>query len=133
MTVSESIIKWLYGFDMNRIDTDIQKSGTGTYSLAKEPIQDIKSYLSGRKEYTDYYTIQARLSSQTDADRIANNDFGEKLSKWVKERNKAEDFPLIEDSLVHEITITTPFYMGATSTNDSKYEMTIPVKYVKES
>ena len=36
MTVSESIIKWLYGFDMNRIDTDIQKSGTGTYSLAKE-------------------------------------------------------------------------------------------------
>ena len=132
MTVSESIIKWLQEFKIGRIDTDIQKADKDRYSLAKEPVQDIKSYLSGRKEYTDHYTIRARLSSLTDADRIANNDFGEKLSEWVGEKNRKEEFPLIENAVVNEIKITTPFYMGATATNDSVYEMTIAIKYVKE-
>lgn len=132
MTVSESIIKWLQDFNMERIDTDIQKADKGGYSLAKEPVQNVKSYLSGRKEYTDHYTIRARLPSQTDADRIANNKFGENLSAWVDEKNSKEEFPLIEDAVVSEIRITTPFYMGATATNDSIYEMTIAIKYVKE-
>lgn len=132
MTVSESIIKWLQEFKIGRIDTDIQKADKGRYSLAKEPAQNVKSYLSGKKEYTDHYTIRARLPSQTDEDRIANNEFGEKLSKWVDEKNGKKEFPLIEDAAVSEIKITTPFYMGATATNDSIYEMTIAIKYVKE-
>lgn len=132
MTVSESIIKWLQEFKIGRIDTDIQKADKGRYSLAKEPAQNVKSYLSGRKEYTDHYTIRARLPSQTDEDRIANNEFGEELSKWVDEKNGKKEFPLIEDAAVSEIKITTPFYMGATATNDSIYEMTIAIKYVKE-
>lgn len=131
MTVSESIIKWLGEFDMEGISTDIQKADVG-YSLAKEPIRNTKPYLSGRKENTDHYTIRARLPSQTDADRIENNSFGEKLSWWVEDRNMKEQFPLIEDASVQEIRVTTPFYMGATSTNDSIYEMTIAIKYVKE-
>lgn len=131
MTVSESIIEWLQGFEKKRIDTDIQKAGAGSYALVKEPVQNIKSYISGRKEYTDHYTISACLPSQTNADRIANNGFGEKLSDWVKEMNDKKSFPQIKDALVNEIAITTPFYMGATSTNDSVYEMTIAIKYEK--
>ncbi len=46
--------------------------------------------------------------------------------------NTEEKFPVIKDALVNEIAITTPFYMGITSTNDSIYEMTIAIKYVKE-
>lgn len=131
MTVSESVIQWLYGFDMKDISTDIQKADVG-YSLAKEPVQNVKTYLSGKKEYTEHYTIRARLPSQTDTDRIANNDFGEKLSEWVESMNAAGQFPAIDDADVNEIAVTTPFYMGATSTNASIYEMTIAIKYVKE-
>lgn len=131
MTVSESIIKWLGEFDMEGISTDIQKADVG-YSLAKEPIRNTKAYLSGRKENTEHYTIRARLPSQTDADRIANNSFGENLSGWVEERNMREQFPLIDGASVQDIRVTTPFYMGATSTNDRIYEMTIAIKYVKE-
>lgn len=131
MTVSESIIKWLGEFDMEGISTDIQKADVG-YSLAKEPIRNTKAYLSGSTVNTDHYTIRARLPSQTDADRIATNSFGEKLSGWVEERNMGEQFPLIEGASVQDIRVTTPFYMGATSTNDSIYEMTIAIKYVKE-
>ena len=83
MTVSEAIIKWLQEFDpeeywkMNSIDTEMQSSKPDSYSLVKAPVQNVKTYISGRKVYTDHYTIQARLSNQTNADRIDNNGFGE--------------------------------------------------------
>lgn len=138
MTVSESIIKWLKGFDADEcrriksIDTDIQSAKVDTYSLVKEPVQNVKSYMSGKKVYTDHYIIQARLSSQTNTDRIDNTGFGEALSKWVLEKNSSKDFPVIEDAKVQEITVTTPFYIGKTETNNSLYQMTIAIKYGKE-
>lgn len=138
MTVSESIIKWLKGFDADEcrriksIDTDIQSAKVDTYSLVKEPVQNVKSYMSGKKVYTDHYIIQARLSSQTNSDRIDNTGFGEALSEWVLEKNRSKDFPVIENAKVQEITVTTPFYIGKTETNNSLYQMTIAIKYGKE-
>ena len=132
MTVSESIITWLKEFEPNKIDTDIQRSGTGKYSLAKEPIQNVKSYLSGKKEYTDHYTFRACMPNQDDNDCIDNNAFGEKMTAWVEEQNSLEHFPQIQDAVVKEVKITTPFYVGITTDNSSVYQMTIAIKYVKE-
>jgi len=61
MTVSQSIILWLKTFDsttrpLDTIDPDIQSAVDSTYSLIKTPVQNIKSYLSGRKVITDRYT-----------------------------------------------------------------------------
>ena len=132
MTVSESIITWLREFKPKKIDTDIQRAGTGRYSLAKEPVQNVKSYLSGKKEYTDHYTFRACMPNQENAECIDNNVFGEELTEWVNEQNRLCNYPVLQDATVKEIKITTPFYMGATSENDSVYQMTIAIKYVKE-
>ena len=132
MTVSESIITWLREFKPKKIDTDIQRAGTGKYSLAKEPVQNVKSYLSGKKEYTDHYTFRACMPNQENAECIDNNAFGEKLTEWVNEQNRCGNYPVLQDAIVKEIKITTPFYMGVTSENDSVYQMTIAIKYVKE-
>lgn len=129
MTVSESIITWLREFKLKKIDTDIQRAGTGRYSLAKEPVQNVKSYLSGKKEYTDHYTFRACMPN---AECIDNNVFGEELTEWVNEQNRLGNYPVLQDATVKEIRITTPFFMGATSENDSVYQMTIAIKYVKE-
>ena len=49
MTVSQAIIKWLKEFDpaeywrMQKIDTDIQSAEVDSYSLVKEPVQNVKS------------------------------------------------------------------------------------------
>lgn len=138
MTVSESIIKWLKEFHpaeyqrMKRIDTDIQSAEVDSFSLVKEPVQNIKTYMSGKKVYTDHYTIHARLFSRNNTDRIENAGFGEALDAWVKERNKKKDFPMLEDAAVQSIDITTPFYIGQTAEKDSVYQMTIAIKYEKE-
>ncbi|MEE0918472.1 MAG: hypothetical protein U0L56_00365 [Lachnospiraceae bacterium] len=132
MTVSESIITWLKDFENQSIDTDILKVTVNRYALVKEPNQQIKAYITGKKEYTDHYTFQACLASQTNTDRIDNQEYGERLSEWVEEKNINQEFPLLADAKVTYIGITTPFYMGQTATNESVYEMTIAIKYIKE-
>ena len=138
MTVSESVIKWLKTFNpkeywkMKRIDTDVQSAEVESYSLVKEPVRNIKEYISGRKVITDHYTIQARLASLSNTERIDNNGFGEALEGWVAEQNKAKTFPEIEGATVQRVSVTTPFCIGSTTTNNSIYQMTVAIKYVKE-
>lgn len=138
MTVSEAIIKWLKTFDleacsrMKSIDTDIQSARVDSYSLAKEPVRNVKAYLSGKKVCTDHYTIRARLASRENRERMENNGFGEALERWVEEQNKTGNYPALENAVVQQISVTTPFYMGQTATNDSVYQMTIAIKYEKE-
>lgn len=136
MTVVESIINWLYEFDTvnkpNKIDADILRPGSVKYALVKEPIQNVKSYLSGKKEYTNHYTFMARLPSVNSEECIDNTGFGEALEAWVKEKNRKEEYPVIEGAVVKRIDITTPFYIGVTQEQDSIYQMTIAIKYVKE-
>lgn len=137
MTVSEAVIKWLKTFNpeeywkINHIDTGIQSAKVDTYSLAKEPVQNVKHYLSGKQEITEHYAIMARLSSQTNTDRIENNGFGEALEAWVSEQDRNKNYPVLPVQ-VQEISVTTPFYIGKTETNQSLYQMTIAIKYIKE-
>lgn len=139
MTVSQSIIRWLKQFKpeeysgMKNINTDLQGADACTYVLYKEPIHNVKRYISGRSVHTDHYSIRARLSSQTNSDRIENGAWGELLTDWIEERNKNEDFPVLDKGVVKSIMVTTPFYMGKTETNDSIYQMTISIKYEKRS
>ncbi|MCH5271578.1 MAG: hypothetical protein J1E83_12650 [Lachnospiraceae bacterium] len=138
MTVAGSIIEWLKKFSIDArklsvIDTDVQSGEEDTYSLVKEPVQNVKTYISGKKCYTDHYMIQARLPSQYDGDRVNNLEFGEALEEWVSRKNHDGDFPDIPGASVQKISITTPFYMGRTETNNSIYRMTIAIQYEKEN
>lgn len=138
MTVSEAVIEWLKTFDIKEyrnikhIDTDMQSAEVGTYALVKEPVQNVKAYMSGRQIYTDHYMMQARLPSNGNADRIENNGFGEALEDWVREKNDKKEFPDCQGKKVHEISVTTPFYAGKTETNNIVYQMTVAIKYEKE-
>ena len=84
MTVSEAVIKWLKSFSpeeywkMKHIDTDLMH-GNVDYALIKEPVRNVKAYLSGKKIITDHYMILARLPSNSNTDCIDNSGFGEAL------------------------------------------------------
>lgn len=138
MTVSQSIIMWLKTFNsaeywkMKSIDTDMQSAIVSTYSLVKEPVANVKHYMSGKKEHTDHYQIMARLDSQNNTDRIDNGAWGEALTDWIEANNRNKAFPVLDEGTVSAISVTTPFYMGKTDTHNSLYQMTIAIKYVKE-
>lgn len=137
MTVSSAIIKWLKTFDpaeywkMKRIDTDLMH-GDVEYALVKEPVRNIKSYLSGKKVITDHYMILARLPSQSNTDCIDNSGFGEALEEWVSEQNKARNYPVIPAVKVTQIGVTSPFVAGKSETNKIVYQMTVAIRYEEE-
>lgn len=138
MTVSEAVIQWLRTFHpdeywkMKQVDTEIQPANVDSYSLVREPVRNEKSFITGKKVITDHYMLQARLSSQSDTDRIENNGFGEALEAWVEEQDRVKNFPQIPDATVQSVSVTTPFYLGKTDTNNSIYQLTVAIKYEKE-
>ena len=139
MTVLNSIIEWLKEFNpqecsnMKRINTDILPARVNSYSMVKEPTINKKTYISGKVVATEHYTLSALLPSFEDAERVANNEWGELLEKWVYEQNKALNFPAIDGATVKDIGVSTPFYRGKTMDDESVYQMTLSIKYEKEN
>lgn len=139
MTVSQAVINWLLTFDseygkMTGIDTDIIKGTTASYALVKEPVQNKIEDILGNVTCTDYYQLAARLDSQVNSDRIDNVAFLEALTEWIREKDKAKDYPVIEHGTVtvEKIEVTTPFYLGKTDGDNSIYQLTIAIKYKGE-
>lgn len=135
MTVSESVIRWLKGFDASRmknINTDMLTSDVKSYALIKEPVQNVQSFLSGRKVITDHFTLMARLSGKTNSTRIDNSGFGESLEGWISEQNSVGNYPVVEDAKVQKVSVTTPFILGKSEENDILYQLTIAIQYMKE-
>ena len=136
MTVSDAIISWLKTFEsteywnMPRIDTDNQSAKVLTYALIKEPTINVKHYLSGAEEHTEYYQLSARLSSQTNDDRVDNGGFLEAVEAWIAVQNKLCNFPDIDYASVNRIGISSSFYVGTTDDKDAVYSLTIEIKFI---
>jgi hypothetical protein len=136
MTVSGAIIKWLKTFNpeeywkMKHIDTDLMH-GNVDYALVKEPVRNVKAYITGAQEITDHYMIVAKLPNITNDDCMDNNGFGEALEEWVEDQNRNKCFPEIMGALVQQISVTTPFCIDRTETKDSIYQMTVGITYTK--
>lgn len=138
MTISESIIIWLKRFEaegmekIKSIDTDALQSVSASYGLMKAPQENVKKYLSGREVHSDYYQFMARLDSGTNGDRIDNQAWFEGLTKWVSEKSREKDFPVLREGLhCTGISIASPFYMGSGDNNTAVYQMTISITYQK--
>ena len=137
MTVLEAVIKWLKSFNpeeywkMKHIDTDLMH-GDVDYVVIKEPVRNVKTYLSGKKVITDHYMIAARLPSATNDDCIDNSGFGTALEDWVLEQDKTKNYPQIPGVKVTQIGVTTPFVAGKFETGNIVYQMTVAIKYEKE-
>ena len=137
MTVSEAVIKWLKSFSpeeywkMKHIDTDLMH-GNVDYALIKEPMRNVKAYLSGKKIITDHYMILARLPSNSNTDCIDNSGFGEALEEWVSMQNRKKNYPVIPGVKVTQVGVTIPFVAGTNETNNILYQMTVAIKYETE-
>lgn len=137
MTVSEAIISWLKEFNpdeyrkMQMINTDLMHNDVD-YALVKEPVQNVRSYVSGMKVITEHYQFRARLDSINDNDSVENSAFMEALTCWIEKRNWNKDFPLLQCGTVQEIGVSTPFYLGASNDKKAIYQLTIFIRYIKK-
>ena len=131
MTVSEALINWLVEYDSSDIDTDLLSASTTSYALTKEPTINIKRYLSGRTERTEYYQFTARLDTQLNEERKLNSEWLENLEKWIEEQKTNNKMPIIEGATVRDVFISTGYYLGQNAEDNSVYSLTIGIKYTR--
>lgn len=137
MTISESIQKWLYDFGEieidEKIDTDLLKAQVNTYALAKAPTNIREEFIDGSSLNTEYYTFLTRRTTQFDGERVSNNQFLEKLTEWVEERNNEGILPKLDNKRVCDnIAISSGFYLFETEEENGVYSLTFEIIYRKE-
>lgn len=133
MTVIEGIIKFLGGYEKERIGVDKLESQTVSYSLMKAPQENVKYYISGMEIHTNYYQLMARLDAKSEQERIANNAWGQGIAEWISRKNREKQYPVLDGYRCTGISVSTPFYMNVTDNSNAVYQMTIAIEYVKEN
>lgn len=137
MTVSKAIITWLKEFNLkdywviDRVGTDLMRQDVD-YALVKEPVRNVKRFISGTEIITEHYQFLARLDSYTDADSEDNDVWMDALSEWIRGRNQNKVYPEVDADQVQEIGISSPSYMGRNDRNEAIYQMTIFIRYMKK-
>lgn len=135
MTNSGQIIEWLKTFNptsywqMNNIDTDVMH-GKVDYALVKEPIRNVKRFISGNEIITEHFQLRARLDSSNNDDSVDNEAWLEALTDWVCTKNRAKSFPAITN--IQEVGIASPYFLGRSEDKKALYQLTIFIKYRKE-
>ena len=137
MTVSESIIRWLYGFgDIeagDRIETDQLDGEAGSYGLYKQPTKDVVPFVDGSRDVTEYYYLLARQSSKAEASRVDNQAWMESLEGWVRQKRRSGDLPQLDGGRsCHAVGVSVSAYMsGAAESGTSEYQITVSINYTE--
>lgn len=133
MTVIESIIQFLGIYDKeSQIGIDKLGSQTVSYSLMKAPQEEIHHFISGTEVHTDYYQLMARLDALSESERIENNAWGQGITEWIREKDAAGEYPVLDGFRCTGIGVSTPLYIEVTDNTSAIYQMTISINYVKE-
>ena len=64
MTIIESIVQFLNQYEKEKIGVDKLGSSTMSYSLMKEPQENVQRFISGLEVHTDYYQLAARRDAE---------------------------------------------------------------------
>lgn len=137
MIVSEAIIRWLKEFNpenlwaMQKINTDVMHNNVD-YVLVKEPVRNVKTFISGTQVITEHYQFQARLPMVSDSESVENSEWLETLTEWIDERDKNGEYPKLQSNTVQAIGISSPFYVGRTESRKAVYQMTIFIRYMRK-
>lgn len=137
MTVSEAVINWLKEFNpeelwkMQKINTDMMHHDVD-YVLIKEPVKNVKKFISGTRVVTEHYQFGARLDSFNDNDSVENEAWMEALTAWIEKRDWNRDYPKLQCGTVQEIGVSTPFFLGRSEDKKAVYQLTIFIRYIKK-
>lgn len=129
MTVMESIIAFLGQYEDEEIKVDKLDSSTASYTLMKAPQEEVETYISGLEIHKEHYQLMARLDSQSEAERIENQAWGQGITEWIRKKNLAGEYPALDGYRCTGIGVSSPFYMGVTENKSAVYQMTVYIQY----
>lgn len=139
MTVIECLREWFkeYSGLSGRLDVDFLGEDADTYSIDTIPSSEIiKQYKGGGcvKQY-QFAISSRRFYDQNIAQNIENLKFFEDLTKWVEDRAKARDLPVMDSGrTAQKIIVTSNAYpFVVTEDGKARYQIQMRLEYYKEA
>lgn len=137
MTVGESLIKWLYGFDGfekdDLIETDQLQGETGSYGLYKQPTTNELPFIDGSRQVAEYYYLLTRQSAKANDSRVNNLAWMESLEQWARSQNLKRALPALDGGRrCNSVGIGVSAYMSSTEvTGTAEYQVSITINYTE--
>ena len=137
MTVSESLVTWLYEFgDIaidERVSTDQLDAAARSMGLYATPRTKVTEYMDGSRSVTAYYTFLVRAASQDETSRQSNQAWLERLQAWVRARHLSRTLPTLgAGKTCNSVAIVNTFYAQSQTEEESIYQMTLSMEYIEE-
>ena len=133
MTVSEYIVKLLSNYESLSIDMNHVSDGSDQYGLFKSPSRDFKEMTDGSCEITEYYNFMARQSTGSKSERKESDEWLEDLTYWADDFGCIYELPQLDKNrTVTGFSITGNPYPMEASDNDTLYQMSLSITYMRE-
>ena len=137
MTITQSVIEWLAGFDGGievdeGVNTDMLAANAEAYGLFRTPGDVATEFVHGGRDVTTYLNLIVRQPSQTESMRQSNQTWMEQLERWVRSQNTMRRLPALDE--VREcfaVAIANSFYMQEQTETESVYQIAIAVHYTE--
>lgn len=99
MTISESMVEWLRGYEggfelTDEISTDrLEEAEPEAFGVFKAPGGGYTEFVDGSRDVAAYYLFLARQPSQTEGLRLDAHEWLEGLERWIRAKNMRRELP----------------------------------------
>lgn len=137
MTITESIIEWLRGFDggievEEGVSTDQLAANAEAYGIFRTPGDIVTEFVHGGRDITTYLNLIVRQPSQTESMRRSNQAWMEQLEAWVRDQSMQRSLPQMDGGReCYAVAIANSFYMQEQTETESVYQITLSVHYTE--
>lgn len=134
MTIAKSLSEWLKSIlDIVKIDTEQIGADIDSYGLYRSPDRQVESYIDDAYTITEYYQFFAKQSSQTESERLDNDEWLEYVTYTIDDKSYCEDFPNLDnDRVCTGIELTGQPYSLESESDETIFAMTIKITYLRK-
>lgn len=134
MTIAKSLSEWLKSIlDIVKIDTEQIGADIDSYGLYRSPDRQVETYNDDSYALTEYYQFFAKQSSQTESDRLDNDEWLENVTYTIDDKNYCEDYPVLDNNRVCiGIELNGQPYTSEAESSEAIYAMTIKITYLRK-
>ena len=133
MTISAYIVDLLKEYEGIEIDMNHMPDGSDKYGLFKSPSRNIKDFMDGSYEITEFYQFSARQTTLSKTERKEVDEWLEDLAYWADDFSYNYQFPDIDKNRkVTGFSITGNPYPMVADDKETMYEMSLSITYIRE-
>lgn len=135
MTVSESVVEWLRGYEggfelTDTIGTDQLEAEPEAYGVFKTPGGTVTEFIDGSRDVSVNYLFLARQPSQTDGLRKDAHEWLEGLEGWIRAKNMRRELPALDEGRAcFNVRVTNSYAAEVQTDAEITYQLGMEINY----